>query len=89
MKCSPCDGDDCERCGGRHLRRIDGCPKDTIPRHIHEAIAYAEIYRTTGDAPSDGPAMNQTQSFLDAYAVYTAEVDRHRAKALGGLSMLI
>ena len=78
-----CDGSPaCSRCAGQGYTSLHRCPNAVIKKSTHEAIRYAALAKQ-GLWPAPGGALDQTQSFLDAYGIITSEISRIEEESHG------
>lgn len=69
-----CDGTPlCARCNGLGWTSLRRCPHTVCGVKERSMIRYAALAKT-GVWPSAGGALDQTQSFLDGYAIVVGEI---------------
>jgi hypothetical protein len=71
-----CDGSPaCFRCDGTGSIPLRRCPNKIVTRATLSAIRYIALAKS-GIWPVQGGSGDQAQSFLDAYAIVTSEIQR-------------
>jgi len=75
IQCGQCDGAGCDSCGevGRHI--VKSCPRKLIDGEMWSMIGDFSI-SNDGLWPVAGGTLDQTQSFLNARAIWQTEVSR-------------
>lgn len=73
----PCSGLDsgCNRCSGSGMATLHTCPNRIVDRQTMAVIRYVGLAKE-GTWPVAGGSLDQSQSFLDAFAVVTSEIAR-------------
>lgn len=61
-----CDGENCERCGGRGHFKLTGCLRKHTDDMAWAAIETAHLIEKSAGWPSGGGWMNEPQALVDA-----------------------
>lgn len=82
IACPTCAGKDpeCQDCGGTNRVEIPGCPRHRV-KPEHEAAIHAALQMERGILPAGGGWLDQSATFVDAFAVLTNEISHWRQVA--------